>query len=242
MKYYSRDCKKLSLNTKTLKYLDSGECARVRYDDKLIFKEYYISTEPEYRLSPEMFAIFETIDNQHFMKIYNIYSRMNGLRLLSTKTKILPFTIDAYTAKYYKDDNVDVLEAPKDYLLDNFRELEDLFTLFTTNKINPADLKRRNTILNNNGIILIDPDSFSLSSDSKIDLSLKNKKALLNLFKDILLECAYKKEECQQNIVSISEKIKADLTDFAISENTEITNELSKKLKYVKKPIAYLTK
>ena len=189
-----------------------------------------------------MFDILKTINSEHLMKIYEIYSKTNILKLLSSKIVKTQFTVDAYTAKYYRDDDIDVLTTTKDYLLDNFRELEELFTMFTTNGIKPGDLKRDNTVLNSKGIILIDPDSFSISTDSNNDLVIKNKKALLSLFKGLLLNCALYKEDCEQSIQFIDRKINIDLTDFEINESTEITAELSKKLKYVKKPIDYFRK
>ena len=242
MKYYSRDCKELSLNIEALSYLNCGGCAEVQYNGKIIFKKYYDFTERQFRLSPEMFDILKTINNEHLMKIYEIYSKTNILKLLSSKIGKTKFTVDAYTAKYYRDDDIDILATTKDYLLDNFRELEELFTAFTTNGIKPGDLKRDNTVLNSNGIILIDPDSFSISPDSNNDLVIKNKKALLSLFKDLLLKCALYKEDCEQSIQFIDRKIDNDLTDFKINERTEITVELSKKLKYVKRPIDYFRK
>ncbi len=242
MGYYNRDGQKLSLKLETLKHLNCGGCAKVRYNEKIIFKEYYDFTEKEYRLTPEMFDILKAIDNKHLMKIYEIYSKMNILGLLSLKANMTPFIIDAYTAKYYRDDNIDVLAAPKDYMLDNFRELEELFTIFTTNGIKTNDLKRGNTILSSNRIVLIDPDSFSILSASNNALAIKNKKALLMLFKDLLLNCALNKEDYEQSIQSIIKKADSNLTSFEINEDTEITTELSKKLKYVKRPIDYFRK
>ena len=62
------------------------------------------------------------------------------------------------------------------------------------------------------------------------------------LFKDLLLNCALNKEDYEQSIQSIIKKADSNLTSFEINEDTEITTELSKKLKYVKRPIDYFRK
>lgn len=242
MAYYNRNGEKLNLDVESLEFLNGGECAKIAYIGENVLKKYYDFTEREYRLTPQMFDLLSTIDNKHLMKIYDVYSEMNLLKLLQNKIGLRSFVIDAYVAKYYHEESIDVLCEHKDYLLDNFGELEKLFEIFTDNGISTGDIGKKNAILNSREIVLIDPDAFYAVKTSSRTLSLKNKKELLFLFKSILLDSVMENESCKGNIPLISKKITNQLTNFKIDENTNITSELSKRLNYVKKPIDYLIK
>ena len=237
MAYYNRNCERLGLNTKKMNFLDCGCCAKVLRYDNTVFKEYFFNTASAFRLSSEMFDILKDINNEHFIKLFEIYSDMSLLNLFKYKMKALPFKVDAYTAKYYIDDSINVLNESNDYILDNFRELELLFEVFTNIGIITDDLKRSNAIISTDGIVIIDPDCFYQSSESKEFIAISNKKKLLGLLRSVCSDSAQKR----QHFVKILPKID-DLVNIEITENTDVTYEISKKLKYVKKPIDYLTK
>ena len=108
MAYYNREYKKINLDN--MKYLNNGYCAKVLYDNNIIFKEYYHETTPNCKLSIEMFDILKEIDNPHFIELLDIYSDFSLTKLIKNRMNILPFFPDAYTAKYYQDDSVNVLQ------------------------------------------------------------------------------------------------------------------------------------
>lgn len=135
MTYYNRNYEKITLKKSSLKFLDCGTCGKILHNKNTIFKEYFPTTSPRFRLKPEEFDILKNIDNPHFIKLFDIYTNLSLLKLLKNKRKKSPFKIDAYTAKYYPDDSVDALYEQKDYILDNFKELEILFDIFTNNAI-----------------------------------------------------------------------------------------------------------
>lgn len=223
---------------KNMQYLSSGQCASICHNKEIVFKEYFSDTLPNCRLSPKMFDILKSINNKHFIKLFNIYSDMNLIELIEYKTNIRKFFVDAYTAEYYSDDSVNVLYESIDYILENFSELEKLFNIFTDNSIITDDVKRQNTILSHNGIIIIDPDTFYISSLPSQDISIENKKEILTLFRSI---CTSNIKD-MENHNDILKKINLDLADIEINNNTNVTYEIFKKLKYVKKPIDYLIK
>lgn len=242
MAYYNRDKEKLCLKLDELEFLNSGWCGKVRYNGKFIFKEYYHDCDYKYKLIPEMFDILKDIDNSHFMKMYDIYSEMSTLELAQYILKQRPFIVDAYTAKFYPEEPINVLYEHTDNLLENLNELEILFKIFSYNGIVTDDVKRTNTVLNKNEIIIIiDPDAFYISKESPKDLLVRNKKELLYIFKSLLLHSA-KENENSKKWLLINRKIDNDLTNFEIEENTNITNEFSKRLGYVKRPIDYFIK
>ena len=102
---------------KNMQYLSSGQCASICHNKEIVFKEYFSDTLPNCRLSPKMFDILKSINNKHFIKLFNIYSDMNLIELIEYKTNIRKFFVDAYTAEYYSDDSVNVLYESIDYIL-----------------------------------------------------------------------------------------------------------------------------
>lgn len=193
MSYYNRKYKK----NDNMKFLDCREYAKVLYNNEIIFKKYYSQTINEYRIKQEMFDLLKSINNPHLIELYDIYCNFNLLELVSNKIGLIPFYIDAYTAKYYPDALVNVLYENKDYILDNFRELEKLFEIFTDNMICTDDIKRDNTILGGKeNITIIDHDLFYRVKESKDYVSTINKKKLLKLFRSILSNYARKEENC----------------------------------------------
>lgn len=231
MSYYNRNYKKLKLNA--LEYLNGGECARILYNKEIIFKEYFFDTELCYRINEKVFDILKNINNPHFIELFDIYSDFDFLELLKNKMGILPFIITAYTAKYYPDNSVNVLMEHKDYILDNLKELEVLFRVFSENMICTDDIKRDNAVIGKDGIVIIDPDLFYTTQSSKEFISTLNKKNLLYLFKDILVNSI----ENKSSLGKIKTFIDNELVNFEVKANTDVTYEISKKLKHIKKPI-----
>ena len=231
MSYYNRNHKKLKLGA--MEYLNSGDCAKILHNKDTIFKEYYFDTVLNFRLNEKMFDILKNISNPHFIELFDIYSDFYFIELLENKIGILPFIVDAYTAKYYSDNSVNVLLEHKDYILDNFRELEALFRLFSENKICTDDIKRENTVIGKDGIVIIDPDLFYTSESSKEFISTLNKNKLLHLFRSIFINSVENGPNYGKNITFIDN----ELVNFEVTDNTDITHEISKKLKYIKKPI-----
>jgi hypothetical protein len=250
MGFYNRSGKKLDLDVDNMEKIITGYCSIVYHDDESIFKKYYHNISKDLRLSVEAFDFFKNINNPHFIELYDVYCSHEFYETLNYIFRKELFKVDGYTAKYYSDDSVNVLLEHKDYLLDNLREIEDLINYFTDNKVLVEDLKRDNTILGKDGIVLIDPDMFrmnaKLSEIMDIDLyslmgrrtniSLLNKNKLLGLVNDLfnigLLEIAKRNSDlCTEKYI-----------DFDIDETTDITSEVSKKLQLVKKPIDYIVK
>lgn len=231
MSYYNRNYKKLKLSA--MEYLNSGECAKILYNKEMVFKEYYSETILNCRLSEKMFDILKNINNPHFIKLFDIYSDFDFIELLKNKIGILPFIVDAYTAKYYPDNSVNVLLEHKDYILDNFKELEVLFRIFSENMICTDDVKRDNTVIGKDGIVIIDPDLFYTMQSSKEFISTSNKKKLLNLYRSIFINSL----KNELNYGKFIPFIDSELVNFEIKDNTDVTYEISKKLKYIKKPI-----
>lgn len=233
MAYYDQNGEKVKIDKTKMEYLNHGNCAIVLHDDKIIFKEYFEETPVFRRLSLDGFKILKDIQDKHFIKLYDIYSKMGKYELYQYKG-ILSFLTVAYKAEYYPDDSINALYESIHYLLDNFNEIEQLFQVFTANGIATNDVKKDNIICSIDRMILIDPDLFYFNINDDF-LQIRNKINLLDLFKDICINC----EKKHPDYKSIKYKVNHIMEDKEIDENTNITHELSKRLGSIKRPIEY---
>lgn len=236
MTYYNSNHEKLKLND--MKFLDCGECAKILYNKDIIFKEYFPETELCYRINDKMFNILKNINNPHFIELFDIYNDLDFVEFLVHKIRKSSFITSAYTAKYYSDNSVNVLFEHKDYILDNFRELDELFKIFSENMICADDTRRDNTIIGKDGIVIIDPDLFFLAESSKRNISTLNKKNLLHLFRDIVAVSLIREKNCEKNINFLD----SELVNFEVTDNTDVAYEISKKLECIKRPIELFRK
>ena len=214
---YTKEKQPIKININRMERIrPAGVCSEVFHDDKIIFKKYYSHIHPSCKISPNMFKFLKSISNENFMELYDILC----------EKKRIKFRTDAYTAKYYCPEKINILEQPTDYILDNFRELDRLFQIFTNERVKVADMKFDNSILTSNKIIIIDPDLFHKSLLPKKNITLANKLELLALLRSILINTVKTKDY---------EILTGNLFDFEINHDTDIAYELSKKLKPYKK-------
>ena len=89
-----------------------------------------------------------------------------------------------------------------------------------------------NTVINRNGITIIDPDLFYIFNEnaSKDFMSLVNKRRLLGLVRSIIVNS----ESGEINYLTFRNGIDMEILDFKVKEETNITNEVAQKLKYMK--------
>lgn len=214
-----------------MKYLSQGDCGEVSYNDEIILKEYFGFINNNYRIKEKVFYILKSIDDKHLIELYDIYTAKNKIKIFFGKLLQCQFKVDCYTAKYYSDNSVNALNEPKEYLLENLFELQKLFNILTENNICTKDVKRANTIIGKEGIVIIDPDLFYIPKE-KENVALINQLNLLNLFKSICLASI----DTKRDLDSILKYLEKEVLDFNLTEKTDISYEISKKLKYRKCP------
>ena len=107
-----------------------------------------------------------------------------------------------------------------------------MFEELTKNNICTNDVKRDNSILGKNGIVIIDPDLFYIIDSSDAFLRQINKKNLFKLYNSIIINSLEDDIYYQKN----ANIIRALLESIKITEKTDVTHEISKTLKYVNKP------
>lgn len=236
MRYIDGDGKKVKFNMNEFKFLDSGGCASVYDNNILIFKRYHKGTPNNLKLRKDVFNILKQIKSANFIKLYNSYYVEYNYKRINFNDEYL----DAYTAEYYQKENIIPALINKDYLLENLKKLDDLFELLSDNRIETNDVRVQNTILTKESIVIIDPDFFEIHRNSKKEIRIWNKARLLNLVRDLLLKIELFKD---YNTMEKMERWFDDNFDLnEITESTDLAYELSKKLKYVKKPIEVIRK
>lgn len=191
--------------------INHGNTSNIYKIDDYILKKYYVYASDAFKLDIEILEILNQINSENMIKIYDLLYEDIDLSELS-----------GYTAKYYEDKKINIFDKDLDYVLDNMNNIEKLFDELSKNIIRVKDLKYKNTILMDDKIILIDPDAYKKVNYSESSLRKINKKRLLSLFKNIYLCCLSKKDGCKKIY---------DLFDIKVDESTNITYELSKKMK-----------
>ncbi len=236
MAYFNRSFEKFDQSN--LEYLNQGNCAHIAYDHNIIFKQYFSYTELECRLKVWIFEILKDINSPYFIKLIDIYTKKNLMKRIFYRISKKFFIVDAYSAKYYEKEDINILIEPTDYLLDNFRGLESLFEIFSSYAILTGDLHIDNVLFTSQNMIIIDPDFFELYYGN--DLKIKNKRKLLSLCRNIC------KNTLKFRLKNYSEEViynfLNELTNFKVDDKTDISYELSKRLKGCKRPIDLITK
>lgn len=209
---------------------DRGSCAEVSTNGEIVLKIYDKKTPKDYRIDSSMFEILKGYNNPHFIELYEIFHKRDIIN--SWKYKYgKSYTPFAYTTKFYRKENIDVLKASKEYLLENFYEIELLFEEFSKELIAVDDAKNSNVVLTKDNIVIIDPDMFCKFGNKRSIVQVLNKEELLVLFESIVLNGfnIIDKNDYEQK----KKLIKSLLTGIKIDDRTQVTYELAKKLRYV---------
>ena len=236
MRYIDENGTKVKFDMKEFQFLNDGGCARVYHNNIQIFKRYYKAIPNNLKLRKDVFNILKQIKSANFIKLYNSYYVEYNYKRINFNDEYL----DAYTAEYYQKENIIPALINKDYLLENLKKLDDLFGSLSDNKIETHDVSVWNTILTKESIVIIDPDFYELSNDLKNNIKIRNKEILLNLVKDLLLKIELFKDYNTMKKMERWFDNNFDLNE--ITERTDLACELSKKLKYVKRPIDVIKK
>ena len=149
------------------------------------------------------------------------------------------FMIDGYTTKFYQKESINPLCIDKDYLLSNLYEIEKLFNIISSTGIKVDDIFIDNIVYTKDRIIIIDPDFYRISKSKESEIKSWNKRNILILFQSMIEETIGLYHEERQKLISWFEDT---FFEEKITENTNVTDNIAKELKYVKKPIDVIRK
>ena len=243
MDFYNRDNVKFDFND--MEYLSHGYNGEVFYNNKIIFKKYFAWSEKDSRINLQLFDLLKEFKNPHFIELYDIYTKYFKIEIINRIIKKIrnnAFLVEGYSAKYYQEDNIDVLNSSKEYFLENLFEIEKFINELSENGIKINDMIRRNIILNKDNIVIIDPDLFYLWNP--ISCLPANKEKLYYLFNDLLLNEVFKIPYLYTTSKYLKEQniFKNHMYNLYATEEFCVTDEFSKILKHTKKPVELFEK
>lgn len=233
MRFYDSQGNIESINFK--RAFNHGGCSNVYLSNGIVTKKYYDYTN-HCRIDNEVFEYLKGVDNPHFINLIDYYYEVSKIYYpdgdeRDIKEVIKQYLIDVYRYYYIKSDDVDILTAPTEYILYNFEEIEKLFKRFAKDKLMVYDMKKQNTVLTKDNIVIIDPDLFCFKDDKKMCKSF-NRVMLSYLFIHLFLDNPrYEMEQYRSKI--------DDLFTFK-NETGNLIGPLSKRLSRYKRPIDYL--
>lgn len=191
-----------------------GTSSLYRLENGELLKRYYAYTTESVRITEDIFKILQSINHIRMIRMYELFV-INNQSI-------------AYSMKELSDDGLDILDTSIDFFLESIANIEDMFNTLTELNIRIMDSRYDNTIVNEKGITIIDPDKYR-----KVDYQpiTNNKDQLLYLAYSLLTSRRSKRErEINLNkVVSFRNSIK-------ITDTVSITDELYNGFKLVKKP------
>ena len=196
-------------------YFDTGACGFIyRIDNdkclKLLSDDLYFD--------PSIIKVMKKLKLENFYKIYDI--------LFDEKNNYF-----GYTMKYYQKEDINILNMPIDYTLDNLYKLFNSFKKLNKNNIYAYDCSAGNVIMDSKNITVIDADLyFFYNKNENKELVEDNYNILMNLFKYL----CYKELKELGYLLEDTNYVLSDLFD----ENKEISHVEKKLIKY-KYPIDY---
>lgn len=171
----------------------------------------------------ETLMLLKSLNLKNFYEIYDFYYNQEG-------------QIKAYTMKYYKKEEIDILAEETPYTINN---LYDLFlTVSTLNKNNIliSDTHSENVILNKDKITIIDADLYRINRFfQKASLESHNLDALRCLFENLYIQALKKYHSEYYNKTTIY-RIKSL---FQLYNSLQVSETL-KTLSTYKYPIDYV--
>jgi len=169
--------------------IGSGACGTVyKYDLEWVLKYYNEDCSSRNRLKKEIYDITKEINSPYIAEIDKLLFKK---RVESLSDDIyITNSIDAYTCSYIKPDKIDILTVSKDYIIDNIRELSDVFLEFSDRGVRALDVKEGNVIIQNDKVTLIDLDLFYKACTQIDILEIENYRTLMKLFEELMLSSA----------------------------------------------------
>jgi len=155
----------------------TGECARVYKKDNTLLKVYMADCKYKFVLKRSIFNLLKNLNIPDVVKLYDYYHYDVKF------SRVLP--MDAYTMEYIENDDINILDQSREYLIDTMRQLENTSVMLANNKIQMIDLNAHNVIFNKSGAKLIDVDQYDVYKLKSVKKVLvHNKLELLYFLRD----------------------------------------------------------
>lgn len=212
------------------KPFNNGYCGKVHLieglDEKIVFKKYLSRANGNLRIKADVFEFLKELNHPNMLNLIDYYYNFSV-----SKEYLNEALISAYTYHYVEETQINPLYEDKYYLLENLRGIEGLIRMASNENILVSDLKRDNTILNDEAIVISDPDCWNFMKTFRTDLiRIWNKRELLQYMRDLL------EYYSRFGFLIRNEN---DLFSQELEEVDNITDVIAKRLWFKKKPISY---
>ncbi len=233
MQYYDSEGNLRTFNTDG-NHFKTGSTSYVFKIGDLILKEYRKSIGDYYCLDSKVFSFLKTIDHPNFLDLQECFFDTTSVDKNQIpdeiKKQLKEMPLSAYSYNFILEENVDILNMPKDYFLINLEGLEELFDIFDEEKLVLADIKPMNTIINRERIVLIDPDYFMFFNENDKSFNWEeirrhNRLLLLRLMRYLL----------KGRHIFAGKGVKKLLSDDLLDKQ-KMVDEVSKRMEYAKTP------
>lgn len=157
-----------------------GKCGRVySYDNESILKIYNKDCDYSGRIVPGVADIINAYNGKNLVKIDKLLFDYNYKKIDDDSV------VSAYTRSYIEADGTNLVLMSKDYIKECVISLLKIGIYFAKKGILLEDLKYDNTIINKDGLSLIDPDTWFYCDYDYEDILDINTSRLINLLKEI---------------------------------------------------------
>lgn len=187
MEFYTRDLRKLELDTCSELIIGNGCFSDVYKNDDTAIKLYteWANWTKSTLMTERKFNVLSSIKSDNYIELHDLFMKVDSHNPKEYIRKN-GFSIDGYTAKYYVKDETNPMFKPSSYFISNIEGFEELVEQFVKKRIKLGDINVENTVLTENKIVLIDPDFYEIASGSKKKLRIANTYEIFWLIKLIM--------------------------------------------------------
>ena len=166
------------MNNTTYELIGSGSCGEVYSNGDIAYKKYFDDCFIN-RINKDVFDVLKTIDSDAFVKLMG-YTMTN----ISCND-----VIESYFYKYVNGIDDLMIDLPMEYTYETLHNFQVLLNKLNEKNIAIFDAGEDNVIKSNNGLVIIDPDLYSMDrSGNKRVLNELNKEYLVEYITSVLKE------------------------------------------------------
>lgn len=209
------------MNNTAYELIGCGKCGNVFSDGNIAMKRYFDECYI-YRIKEEVFNKLKEVNNPCFV---------NFMDLIKVKRRGKEI-VDGYTYKYIEEVGDYMIDLPMEYTYETLHQFQKLLEQFNELKVFVDDAYEDNLVLSKDGLVIIDPDIYSIYKGEDLnELRKHNKEFLLYYLIDLWEDEYYRKYNLERTNNNVK---KFGLVEKLVLGNDELNIEtnLRQRLNY----------